>query len=148
MNERIPRILARKYATNRLAEEDLFQEGMLAYMKAEATFNPERGVTMETYASRVIRNRFIDILRKEHGSTELDEETTDGATGSFSFDDEVNLIEIKKILAQNVSDIERAVFNSYIEGLSYDEMGKIFDMNRKKIDNTVQKVKKIIKSHI
>ena len=146
MNERLVRVLARKFSGNKFDEEDLFQEGMLAYIKAEQTFDPKRDVKLETYASRVIKNRFIDILRKrpDVDATFEDEITT----GDFNLDDEVNLIEIKKILATHVGEIERAIFNSYIEGFSYEEMGKIFDLPRKKIDNIVQKVKKIIKSYI
>jgi RNA polymerase sigma factor (sigma-70 family) len=145
MNERLVRILARKYANKRIKEADLFQEGMLAYMKAQSTFKPEIGVTLDTYASKVIRNRFIDLIRKEQDTKKL---TTEPLDGGISIEDEMNLAEIKKILIQNVTEIERAIFNSYIEGISYDEIGKIFDMPRKKIDNTVQKVKRIIKSNI
>jgi len=143
---RLVRILARKFANAQTDEEDLFQEGMLAYIKAESTFNPTRDVKFETYASRVITNRFIDILRKQGSdAVELQEENT---IGDFNMDDEVNLIEIRKILREKVNDMERAVFNSYIEGFSYEEIGKIFELPRKKIDNIVQKVKRIIKSEM
>jgi RNA polymerase sporulation-specific sigma factor len=145
MNERLVRILARKFANKRIKEEDLFQEGMLAYMKAQMTFNPERGTTLDTYASTVIKNRFIDLIRKEQDTKKL---TIDPQDSGFTIEDEMNLAEIKKILFKSVTEIERAIFNSYIEGISYDEIGKIFDKTRKKIDNTVQKVKRIIKSNI
>ena len=47
-----------------------------------------------------------------------------------------------------IPELERAIFNSYIEGFSYEEMGRIFELNRKKVDNIVQKVKRIIKSSL
>jgi len=145
-SERLVRILARKFACAKMDEQDLFQEGMIAYMRATATYNPERDVKLETYATRVITNRFIDLLRKQPDTDAMfDDEKT---TSDFSLDDEVHLIEIKKILADHVNEIERAIFNSYIEGFSYEEISKIFDRPRKQIDNIVQKVKKIIKSHI
>ena len=125
-------------------EEDLVQEGMIAYIKATQTFNPDRDIKFETYASRVITNRFIDILRRRHDKdASLNENKT---VGDFSMEDEMDLIEIKNILGTRVAELERAIFNSYIEGFSYEEISKIFDLPRKKIDNTVQKVKKIIKS--
>ena len=143
---RLPRILARKFANSHLDEEDLFQEGMIAYIRAEQTFDPARDIKFETYASRVIKNRFIDIIRRQPDNDAVFDD--DKTTSDFSLDDEVNLLEIKKIVANHVDEIERAIFNSYIEGFSYEEMGKIFDMPRKRIDNVVQKVKKIIKSHM
>jgi RNA polymerase sporulation-specific sigma factor len=150
MTDRLVRILARKFATAQIHEEDLYQEGMLALIKAEMTYKKESGVKLETYASRVITNRFIDLLRKSGDSRcefsqSLNEDTQ---SGDFSLDDEVNLLEIKKILHEQVNDIERAVFNSYVEGFSYEEMGVIFELPRKKIDNIVQKVKRKIKENI
>jgi RNA polymerase sigma factor (sigma-70 family) len=146
LNTRLIRTIARKFVTNGGAEEDLVQEGMLAYMRAEATFKPDTGVKFETYASRVIKNRFIDLLRKKSKTTtEFNDDTT---RGDFDFDDEVNLIIIRKILHDDVNELERAIFNSYIEGFTYEEISKIFELPRKKIDNIVQKVKRIIKEHL
>ena len=142
---KIVRILARKFANPELTEEDLFQEGALALMRAEQTFNPDRDVKFETYASRVISRRFIDLIRKQNiHAEELNE---DIQSGEFNLDDQVNLIRIKTILNQ-VPDLERAIFNSYTQGYSYEEIGKIFELPRKKIDNIVQKVKRKIKESI
>ena len=145
---RVVRILARKFARGSMDEEDLIQEGMLAYMKARSTFVAGRDAKFDTYVSRVITNRFIDLFRKTQGkdkSAQLDESTT---VGAGSFDDMVDLIEIGEALEKHVPPLERAIFKSYVEGFSYEEIGKIFDLNRKKIDNVVQKVKKTIKARM
>jgi RNA polymerase sigma factor (sigma-70 family) len=145
LNTRLVRIIARKFAGTNLAEEDLVQEGLLAYMRAEATFDPDKEVKFETYANRVITNRFIDLARKQgEAVSELREEVI---SNGVTIDDEMNLLEIKKILHEQVGELERAIFNSYIEGFTYEEISKIFELPRKKIDNTVQKVKKIIKGN-
>lgn len=143
MNTRLVRVIARKFANSQFTEEDLVQEGMIAYMRAEATFNPTRDTKFETYASRVIRNRFIDLMRKKSPTQELHEETTNSA---YDFESEIDIIEIKKVLNNRVGDLERAIFNSYIEGFTYEEISQIFDLPRKKIDNIIQKVKGIAKS--
>jgi RNA polymerase sigma factor (sigma-70 family) len=145
MIPRIVVILARKFAHSHEDEEDLIQEGMLAYYRAQQTYKPDQNAKFETYASRVITNRFIDLARKRHTDTSFDEEH---ALADTNFDDAVDISEIKRVLSQNVPDLERAIFNSYIEGFSYEEIGKIFDLTPKKIDNTVQKVKKIIKERV
>lgn len=129
-----------------MGEEDLFQEGMLAFMRAEMTFNAAAGVKFETYASRVITNRFIDLARKSRKNTTFNEETA--APNDTDFDDAVKLIEIKKVLHDRMNELDRAIFNSYIEGFSYEEISKIFELPRKKIDNIVQKVKRVIKENM
>jgi RNA polymerase sigma factor (sigma-70 family) len=115
MNDRLIRGMARKYATNNLSEEDLVQEGNLAFMRAEKTYVTARGVPFDAYAATVIKNRFIDLLRKTPNHVaQFNEETTAGTT----FDDEIKVIEIKKILSQNVDELNRAIFKSYIEGFT------------------------------
>ena len=146
--DRLVRIISRKFINSGMDEEDLCQEGMLALMRAESTFKESVDVKFETYASRVITNRFIDITRKSQrqraaGPTHFASEEPES---DFSLDDQVNLIEIKNILRDYVTELDRAIFNSYIQGFSYEEISKIFELPRKKIDNTVQKVKKIIKA--
>jgi len=148
--ERLVTILARKYATHTLLELDLYQEGRLALMKAEQTYRAETGATLEGYAYRVIENRFRDIMRTRstRAAAQTVELTVETRDNEYNLDNEMDLHEIKKILVEQVSEIDRAIFNSYIEGFSYEEIGKIFELPRKKIDNIVQKVKRKIKENI
>ena len=146
MNTRLVRLLARKFTNTGMDEEDLVQEGMLAYMRAVGTYNPDAGVQFDTYASRVITNRYLDLVRrKPETDMHLNVENT---IAEFSIDDEIDLIQINEILQNNVPEMERAIFNAYVQGFSYEEISKIFDLPRKKIDNTVQKVKRQIKSDL
>ena len=123
-------------------EQDLFQEGLIALFKAVQTFKAENNIKFETYASRVIKNRLIDLVRREKETTgALSDQATSGAT----IEDEFSIIEksemIKQVLDKECTPIEKAVFNSYALGHSYDEISKIFDITKKKIDNTIQKVR-------
>ena len=146
MMPRVVLSLARKFAGGDRTEQDLIQEGMLAYMKAEKTFDANAGAKFETYASRVITNRFIDLIRRAPaGTSQINDDTFGNGT---DFDNEIKVIEIKKVLKENVCEVERAIFYGYIEGLTYEEISKIFELPRKKIDNIVQKVKKIIKERV
>ena len=142
---RLVRLLARKFVRAGIAEQDLYQEGMLALMRAGETFNEASGVKFETYASRCISNRMIDVLRKESNITLDGGRGIELAESEYSIEDEFNLQEIKKVMHEQCSEIECAVFNSYYEGFSYEEISKIFEMPRKKIDNIIQKVRKTIK---
>lgn len=149
-DNRLVAAVVRKFARSHVSEQDLHQEGMLALIKARTTFNPDAGVKFETYASRVITNRIIDVLRKQRdaapGRFAGSETSADQIPADFSMENEVNLLEVKRFLRERCTEIERAVFNSYIEGFSYSEIGKIFELTPKKIDNIIQKVKRLIKS--
>lgn len=150
--KRLVTILARKFSTNELSEQDLFQEGMIALLKAKQTYKEGSGAKFETYASRCIQNRLIDVVRHERVKRPESESVDAADATGQRLEDEIDLIEkndtIRRILRNECSDIERAIFNSYIEGFSYEEMSKIFELPRKKIDNTIQKIRVKIKAAI
>jgi RNA polymerase sporulation-specific sigma factor len=144
-------IIARKFVGGNLTEQDLVQEGMISLLRAHDTFNVDGGASFETYATRVIRNRLIDIIRRQKGRGFVDYSgDLSDIVAERKYDPQVEeeFLEksslIKKILAQ-LPDVERAIFNSYAQGYSYDEIVKIFDISKKKIDNTVQKVRKLVR---
>jgi RNA polymerase sporulation-specific sigma factor len=146
--ERLVRVIVRRFGNTGIAEDDLFQEGMIALLKAKKTYDEHQGVKFETYAAAIIRNRLIDIVRGKRLRTETESGGTqaDMLTGR-TLQDEVELIEKNELLQEvldECSEIERAVFNAYFQGFSYSEICKIFAINNKKIDNTVQKIKKRI----
>lgn len=147
--ERLVRIQVRRFYNTGVDEDDLFQEGMLALLRAEKTFDDQKGVKFETYASHVIYNRLIDILRKHQAHYEEEPLPLDTAVGE-PLGDEIErrrkLRLVRKVLA-GCTDIERAIFNAYYQGYSYKEICGIFDVTTKKIDNTIQKIKKRVQSY-
>ncbi len=150
MNERLVRMVVRKFASTSVQEEeDLVQEGMIAMLKAKKTFDTSVGVKFETYASLIIRNRLIDVLRrKKRQPLEESEEVVNSMVGK-TLEDEIDLTEKRKILnriLKECTEIEEAIFNAYFQGFSYEEIASIFSVNTKKINNTIQKIKKRIKS--
>jgi len=131
-----------------LSEEDLIQEGLIALLRAQKTYKGNKGAKFETYASICIRNRLIDILRKENTKTYI--ESTQ-ITEIPDTDYKIELVEKEEILKnvlKTCTEIERAILNSYLQGFSYTEIAKIFEITSKKIDNTIQKIKNKIKQTI
>lgn len=147
MSEQLPHealvwTIVHKFANTGLDQEDLFQEAMLALWKAEHTFDPQRGVKFATYASRVINNRLIDIVRKHRAQYE--EPIGDLPEPPY----ELELEEMRQILEQvltNCNPTERAIVNAYLRDLSYEEICNQCAVNKKKVDNTIQKIKKMVK---
>lgn len=135
-------------------EQDLKQEGMMALLKAARTFDVDKGAKFETYASTVIYNRMIDVVRKENADRKenvtaiQDNDARVNTTPEQIFWGEERGREIEKSLKQQCSEIELAIYKSHYLGRSYSEIAFTFDVAKKKIDNTIQKVKKIISSDI
>lgn len=154
-NKHLVDIIYRKhFLTSGASEQDLKQEGMIGLLNAARTFKDDKGAKFETYASTVIYHRMIDIVRKEKA------EHKDLVTSIQDNDARVNITpeqifwgkerssEIEKVLKKQCNDIELAIYKSHYLGRSYSEIAFTFDITKKKIDNTIQKVKKIISSDI
>ena len=130
--------------------KDLFQEGYLALMKAEQTFNPDAGVKFETYATKVIKNRLIDVVR-EHSSSERELSDVQALVWGIEEPEtppelHVILQILEQIYADCCNELERAVFDDFLQGYSYEEIAQRQSVNKKKVDNTVQKIRKLVKS--
>ena len=136
-----------KIDTTFLSEEDLIQEGMLALLKAEKIYNKERGAKFETYIRHVIKNRIVDLLRKQNNSPDSGAEQAQNTVGE-SLEQTFEKMELERALEQTLegcTEIERAIFNSYVQGYTYSEIAEIFEISKKKIDNTIQKVRGLVR---
>lgn len=122
-----------------LTEQDLVQEGMIALIRAKRTYDESQGVKFETYASICIRNRVIDLIRK-YGNAPVTHEIIETQS-----EDGFDRIEREEILARVLSacsELERRIFELYMQGYSYRETSGKLIISTKKIDNTMQKIKK------
>jgi len=140
-------IYRKQFSASSISEQDLKQEGMIALLNAARTFNTDKGIKFETYASTVIRNRMTDIIRKEKTDRIISVPNYDlcvTVTPEQIFWGNEKGREIEKVLKRQCSDVELAIYKSHYLGRSYAEIAFTFDVTKKKIDNTVQKVKKII----
>ena len=137
----IIRTVIRKFEVSGIAEEDLFQEGMLALLKAERTYKADVGAKFETYASVVIHNRIVDVIRM-HKEDPIDL-TEDITPDNQQNNDKEELLKILHEVLDNCTEFEQAIFNAYFQGYSYQEICEIFGINKKKVDNTIQKIHRL-----
>lgn len=77
--------------------QEYFQEGLCAMWNAYETYDPDKG-PLATYFNYTIRNRLIDLLRKQNRSTEqaqiyLQENTTERTAPLSSSLDNLNLLD-------------------------------------------------------
>ena len=137
------RSLMRKYGIFGIDEADLFQEGAVGLLKAKMTYKEQGSAKFETYASTVIRNHVLDCIREQIKEPLPPEESNlPGKT-----DPDPALWEIlSKVLNEHCKPLERSIFNAYYKGYSYQEICEIFEISKKKVDNTIQKILKLARS--
>ena len=139
----VVRSLLRKYGIFGIDEEDLFQEGVIGLLKAKMTYKEQNKTKFETYASTVIRNRVLDVIREQSKEPIPPEDTV--ALGKTDPDPALWEI-LRKVLKEHCDQMECSIFNAYYTGYSYQEICEIFEINKKKVDNTIQKIYRYARS--
>ena len=144
---KVIRSLIRKYDIFGFDEEDLMQEGVLGFIKAKTTYQPQGKAKFETYASTVIRNHVLDYIREQIKEPIKESIPPSDLAAVGQTDPDPVLWEIlSQVLKDHCDPLERSIFNAYFKGYSYQEMCEIFEINKKKVDNTIQKILKLSRS--
>jgi len=156
---------ARSYYLIGADKEDIIQEGMIGLYKAIRDYDKDKLTSFRAFAEICITRQIITAIktatRQKHiplnsyvslnkpiYDAESDRTLLDVISGVKVSDPEelmidredLNLIEdkIEKIL----SGLEKEVFMSYVDGMSYQEIAVELDRHVKSIDNALQRVKK------
>ena len=135
--------------------DDVMQEGFLGLLKAANTFNGKS--SFKSYAYLCIRSKIFNAIKSSQsaknkplnsaisiysGSVELDKLLYDDPEKAFIADESVN--EKIALINSKLSKMEILVFNYYMQGLSYTEIGRRMGKDYKSIDNALQRIKKKI----
>lgn len=146
-------------------KEDIYQEGMIGLYKAIRDINFEKSTSFKTFAELCITRQIITAIktatRQKHiplntyislnkpvSDDESDRTLLDILSSMKPTDPEELIIsqeqkkhiedEIEKVL----SDLEKEVFQCYLDGKSYQEIACDLDIHAKSIDNALQRVKR------
>lgn len=136
--------------------EDLFQEGLIALHNAVRRFRSGNGATFRTYATVCIRNHLISVVRSANNSRNrinntaisLDTQLTEPPVISGPESELMVGEELQEVMNQaekHLSVLEQKVLRLYIDGNSYEEIGKILGISVKSCDNAMQRVRKKMK---
>ena len=146
-------------------KEDIYQEGMIGLYKAIRDFNYEKSTTFKAFAELCITRQIITAIktatRQKHiplntyislnkpVSEDDSERTLLDIISSMKITDPEELIiskEKKKYIEGEISkvlsDLEKEVLQSYLDGKSYQEITCDLDRHAKSIDNALQRVKR------
>jgi len=147
--------------------EDVVQEGMIGLCKAIRDFRFDRLSKFRPFAEMCVTRQIITAVktatRQKHvplnGYVSLSRtmayEASDTPLADVIADRETLMPEatcaphrlpkdLHEMMKQALSDLEHSVLRYYLEGMSYQEMGKRLNCHTKSIDNALQRVKKKI----
>ena len=142
-------------------KEDIYQEGMIGLYKAIRDINFEKATTFKAFAELCVTRQIITATRQKHiplntyvslnkpVSDDESDRTLLDILSSIKVSDPEELVigqEQKKLIEDEIervlSDLEKEVFQSYLDGKSYQEIACDLDVQAKSIDNALQRVKR------
>ncbi|MBB6063303.1 RNA polymerase sporulation-specific sigma factor [Thermosipho japonicus] len=144
--------------------EDIVQNGLIGLIKAVFYFDSERSSfnsfawksiegevqTFITYLNRK-KNKIlsdsssIDVFDEEEGGEQADYSLQDKST---NIPKKIFIDIIKEIIVKHLKDVEIDIFEMWLDGYSYAEIQEELNVNFKKVDNTIQKAKRIGRTKI
>ena len=157
------RAKARSYFLIGAEREDIIQEGMIGLYKAIRDFNPQKQKSFIGFADMCITGQILTALksaqRQKHrplnSYISLDGETGDRDgydvlsvhMKAGEHEPEKMLIrreqkeEMQKCLDKLLSNLEKKVLEKYLNGLSYEAIADVLQMNVKSVNNALQRIR-------
>ena len=153
---------AASFASPAIPADDFSQEGMLALLAAVRRYDSQSGASFKTFASICVKNRLLTVVknagRKKHSPLSnfvpldsLSEAQTDGGS---NIDPEELFIRsesrkhMEKTVFRVLSEAEIRVLTYYLNGMTYNEIAKKTGVKSKTVDNSMQKIRKKLKTVI
>jgi len=152
--------IARKYYVRGYETEDFYQIGALAFYKAVLSFEEKENSTFYGYVLSCVRNKIVSQCRKYLFKVEYATDYEDIVTVMESrkvytiekseiLEEEKNTIlhayrtELSKLLSEDnfFGSLERKCLEGFIDGLSYLEIAKKHDIDIKKVDNALMRIR-------
>ncbi|MBQ1389127.1 MAG: sigma-70 family RNA polymerase sigma factor [Clostridia bacterium] len=154
------RSLTSKFRVSGLERDDLVQEGMMGLMNAAKSYSSEGGASFKTYAALCVSRRVISILKQSRGGKgkamsdyiSFSDETlallSDGLDPEEMYIDKESLVLLTAAAEEILSSKEKQVLQLYMEGMTYEEIAAYLNINRKSVDNAMQRIRKKLRAHI
>ena len=145
---------ARRYFIVGGDSEDLSQEGMIALYRAIKTYRPESGA-FAAYAAGCVKNRLLDVIksanRDKHKALNgyIPLADADELLGAGMSAEEIAISResgrsFAKRLEGELSNEEKTLLRHYLSGKSYKDIAGAMGVTVKKVDTSLQKLKKKI----
>ena len=153
--------------------DDLIQEGLVGLYKAIRDYRSDRESSFRNFAELCITrqiitavktatrnkhtplNQYVSFASTPSGDSGENDSTLDEMLPGSSVHDPVNQVisseELRALVAclsTALSDLESRVLALYLDGHSYEEVGRRLDCDCKTVDNALQRVKRKVGQHL
>lgn len=157
------------YRPQGISVQDLYQEGRIALYESFFSYQEERNVGLAYYIDLCVSSRIKTELRRCRGysyrmldtSYSLDMSISEDGSlclGDLVSDDNIksdparmsHYFEAKEILNKiysGLSDLEKEICQLRQDGFSYNEIALLLKIEAKKVDNVVQKVRRLVSDY-
>lgn len=143
--------------------QDLVQNGLVGLIKAVYYYQPDKS-GFSSFAWRSIESElksFLTFLNRKKNRVLTDAVSVDLLTSEdseetgYSFED-LSFSTARQAIASlimekindHLSDLEVQIIQMWIDGTSYEQIEQQLGVNFKKVDNTVQKLKRVLKERV
>lgn len=148
--------LARKYFLIGAEQDDLVQEGMIGLYKAIVTFDQNKNASFKTFASLCINSQIKSAIKSASSSKnkvlnkvmlEDNQElmyfvlSTEPNPEDRMIDKE-NFDNIKKEIITSLSLLEKQILKQYLLGKNYEQIAKTLCIDKKSVDNGLNRIRK------
>lgn len=128
--------------------DDLIQEGTIALVTAAHDYSPDKGASFKTFATTCIRRRLIDVIRKNPPVDIIDISDVTVETLINNPIDEIIAGDLMATIDAEVNAVEKEIIHMFLDGFTYKEIATKLAVSEKKVDNTLQKIRRFIKKSI
>lgn len=148
------RFLNTRYTDSQAAyvdTDDFVQEGMFGFLNAVRTYDPEKGVPFDAFASKCMSNSIKTAASNVSDDIPVDNES-EYLSALESSEDLLSYVVIRERLNEvleacevSLSQVEKTVVFFRAGGMSYEEIGEKLGMSPKSVDNAVQRARRKLK---
>lgn len=146
------RRLAGIYSKGGFDYDDLFSEGLMGLMNAVKTYDESKGASFSTYSYSCISNRMMNSVKRSTRIKSSEEpmddelEITSGQSPESILMSSEGEAEIWELAESRLSELERNVLESYLEGKSHAETAEELGITPKSVDNALQRIRRKFRS--
>ena len=146
--------IARSYYIVGGEMDDLVQEGMIGLYKAINSYDAQKQASFKTFATLCIKRQIQTAIKKAMSNKSkmfhslIDNETISFLNiGSNKENPEKNYISqenyniITDEIKNTLSKLEKKVLLQYLEGYTYDQIAENLNMNKKSVDNALNRIR-------
>lgn len=152
-----------KYYMSGMEKDDIFQEGMIGLYNAIKDYNHSQK-SFKNFAILCISRKIISLLKAANRQKHIPLNTS-LSLDAITFNDNYNKMDDSLIsndthnpesiyinnetissyeqrIKETLSELELKVFECYLSGMSYHDISQNLNINKKSVDNAVQRIKK------